>query len=295
MSSLKPALLAGVLVLGCGSSSSPEASGGADDSSSGSSPSPTAPAETETGAAGVGCDAWWCPEPGTSWQWQLTEAIDTSVDVEVYDIDLLDASQAVIDELHSDGRIVICYFSAGSHEDWRSDAGDFPPAAIGDQLDEWPGERWVDHRDPGIRDVMAARLDLAVDKRCDAVEPDNVDGYTNQTGFDLSAADQLEYNRWLAEQAHARNLSIGLKNDVDQIPDLVEHFDWALNEECMSYDECDTTVPFIEAGKAVFHVEYVDNAADAQALADMVCSNSNGLGFSTLIKEWDLGPFRLAC
>ena len=43
------------------------------------------------------------------------------------------------------------------------------------------------------------RLDLAAAKGCDAVDPDNVDGYANPTGFDLTGDDQLAFNRWLAE------------------------------------------------------------------------------------------------
>ena len=33
-------------------------------------------------------------------------------------------------------------------------------------------------------------------------------------------------------------------------------FDFAVNEECFRYDECDALEPFVTAGKAVFHVEY---------------------------------------
>ena len=250
---------------------------------------------TDDGETGSGPQLPWRPAPGTSWQWQLVGDIDTSVDVQAYDIDLFDAPQSVIEALHADGRVVICYFSAGSYEEWRDDAGDLPAVAIGDPLDEWPGEAWLDHRDAGVRTVMGARLDLAVSKGCDAVEPDNVDGYTNATGFDLSADDQLDYNRWLATQAHDRGLSVGLKNDVDQVEALVDDFDWALNEECVTYEECETTSPFIEQGKAVFHVEYVDDTADGPALAETVCPQTSGLGFSTLIKEWDLTAWRLAC
>src|SRR5262249_44643767 len=68
----------------------------------------------------------WTPAPRTSWQWQLTGTIDTRFDVAMYDIDLFDAPQSVIDSLHASGRIVICYFSAGSYENWRPDTGDFP-------------------------------------------------------------------------------------------------------------------------------------------------------------------------
>ncbi len=238
-----------------------------------------------------------CPSvvPGTSWQWQLSGTVDTSVDVAMYDIDLFDVPQDVIDALHADGRIVICYFSAGSHEDWRPDAGDFPPGAIGKPLDGWPGERWLDVRDPQVRAVQAARLDLAAAKGCDGVEPDNVDGYANDTGFPLTAADQLDYDAWLAAEAHARGLSVGLKNDLEQIPDLEPMFDWALDEECLAYDECDLLAPFVDAGKAVFHVEYVDAPGQGQAKADAVCPMTAPLGFSTLIKTWDLDAWRIAC
>lgn len=232
----------------------------------------------------------WQPAPGTSWQWQLSGTIDTSVDVTMYDIDLFDTPQTTIDALRGDGRVVICYFSAGSREDWRPDAGDIPTGAVGEPLDGWPGEAWLDVRDSGVRAVMAARLDLAVAKRCDGVEPDNVDGYANDSGFPLTGDDQLAFNRYLATEAHARGLSIGLKNDLDQVPALLPDFDWALNEECFAYDECDALAPFVAAGKAVFNVEYGD-----QALADSICPDANARDFDTLVKDLELGPERIAC
>jgi endo-alpha-1,4-polygalactosaminidase (GH114 family) len=232
----------------------------------------------------------WQPGPGTSWQWQLTGTVDTSIDVVMYDIDLFDVPQATIDSLHADGRIVICYFSAGSREDWRPDEGDFPQQAIGNRLDNWPGENWIDIRDATVRGIMQARMDLAVTKNCDGVEPDNVDAYTNNSGFNLTAADQLDYNRFLAAEAHARGLSVGLKNDLDQVNDLLDDFDWALNEECFDWNECDMLLPFIQAGKAVFHVEY----GDAQ-LAQDICPQANALDFDSLIKNYDLDAWRIPC
>jgi endo-alpha-1,4-polygalactosaminidase (GH114 family) len=237
----------------------------------------------------------WRPAPGTSWQWQLTDTIDDSLDVEMYDIDLVEAPQETIDALRARGVAVVCYFSAGSREAWRGDAGDFPAAAVGDPLDGWPDERWLDVRDGGVRDVMRARLDLAVAKRCDGVEPDNVDGYANDNGLDLTAGDQLDYNGFLAAEAHARGLSVGLKNDLDQVEALEPAFDWALNEECLAYDECDLLAPFLAAGKAVFHVEYVDAEEDGPALIDEICADPAIEGFSTLVKTWDLTAYRLAC
>jgi hypothetical protein len=230
----------------------------------------------------------WQPTPGASWQWQLTGTIDTSLAVAMYDIDLFDAPDPAIAALSD--RIVICYFSAGSREDWRTDANQFPPATIGAPLDGWPGERWIDVRAPEVRSIMRARLDLAVARGCDGVEPDNIDGYANGNGLGLTAADQLDYNKFLAAEAHARGLSIGLKNDLDQVPQLLSHFDWALNEECFAYDECDTLAPFIAANKAVFQVEY-----GGQATANAVCADAVARQFSTLIKNLDLDAARIAC
>ncbi len=225
----------------------------------------------------------WQPEPGTSWQWQLTGTINTTWPVMMVDIDLFEAPQATIDALHRDGRVVICYFSAGSWEAWRPDAEDFPRQVLGDPLEDWPDERWLDiRRIDLLGPVMLARLDRAVRKGCDGVEPDNVDGYVNATGFDLSYDDQLEYNRWLAEQAHKRGLSIGLKNDLDQVIDLVEDFDWALNEQCFQFEECDALIPYIEARKAVFGVEYEGRPED-------YCPLALAMGFSWLTKTPDLG------
>ncbi|RME86412.1 MAG: endo alpha-1,4 polygalactosaminidase, partial [Caldilineae bacterium] len=85
----------------------------------------------------------WQPRPGTSWQWQLQGTIDTDIQADVFDIDLFDAPQQVIDDLHGAGRRVICYFSAGTWESWRPDAGDFPEEVLGNALAHAPGERWL--------------------------------------------------------------------------------------------------------------------------------------------------------
>lgn len=232
----------------------------------------------------------WHPAPGTTWQWQLTQTIDTSVDAAMFDIDLFEAPQSVIDTLHGAGRKVVCYFSAGSYESYRSDASMIPTAARGNELVGWPGELWLDTRDATVRDVMRARLDLAVTKHCEGVEPDNVDGYANNSGFPLTMATQLDFNRFIAAEAHARGLSVGLKNDLDQVVDLVGNFDWELDEECYQYSECSMLTPFISATKAVFHVEYGD-----ASLANTVCPTTTALGFSTLIKHLALDAFRVVC
>jgi len=166
------------------------------------------------GGAGV-----WRPRPGTNWQWQLSGPVDGGFDVVMYDIDLFDTPAATMAALRSAGRVVICYFSAGSHEDWRPDAARFPAEATGNRLEGWHGERWLDIRVDAVRALMVARLDLAVEKGCDGVEPDNVDGYANDSGFSLTPDDQLDFNRFLAAVAHARGLSVGSQERQRTDPD----------------------------------------------------------------------------
>lgn len=240
-------------------------------------------------AANTSLAAIWHPAPGTRWQWQLSGSIDTSFDVQMYDIDLFETSQALINRLHADGRIVICYFSAGSLENWRPDAGRFPSAVIGKPLDGWPGEKWLDIRNIKLLSpIMTARLDLAVQKQCDGVEPDNVDAYQNDSGFPLTPNQQLSYNRWLAEEAHTRGLSVGLKNDLAQVPQLINDFDWALNEECFQYQECDVLDGFIQTGKAVFGVEYLGDTGE-------FCPEANAKQYSWLKKNLQLDAQQIAC
>lgn len=198
----------------------------------------------------------------------------------MYDIDLFDNTAATIQSLHSKGKVVICYFST-QYENWRPDASSFSSSVLGNDLDDWAGEKYVDIRSSVVRNIMAARLDLAVSKGCDGVEPDNVDGYQASTGFPLKAADQLDYNKFLAAQAHARGLSIGLKNDLDQATSLEPYFDWALNEQCKEYSECNSLTSFISAGKAVFNTEYSGSASS-------LCPYMVGIKFSSLLKSLSL-------
>ncbi|WP_033284171.1 endo alpha-1,4 polygalactosaminidase [Streptomyces sp. NRRL F-525] len=232
--------------------------------------------------------ARWQPRPGVAWQWQLSGRLDTSVDVPVYDIDGFDHSKATVTALHAKGRKVICYLSTGAWEDFRPDAEKFPKSVLG-KGNGWKGERWLDIRRTDVLEpLMEARLDMCKEKGFDAVEPDNMDGYRNDTGFPLKAADQLRYNRLIAKLSHARGMSVGLKNDLDQIPALVSDFDFAVNEQCAQYDECDTLTPFIKANKAVFHVEYDLPTA-------RFCPDSRHLKLSSLLKKPELGAWRRSC
>ena len=203
---------------------------------------------------------WWTPQPGQSLHIQYEGEVDLSASVEIFNLDLFETTPVDIQYLHARNIKVICYLNAGGWEDWRPDRDSFPKDIIGKKYQGWPGEYWLDIRQfDALESILGARLDLCEDKGFDGVEPDNVDGFQNQTGFPLTYEDQLRFNRWLAEEAHKRGLGIGLKNDPDQASELVTDFDWITTENCFEEDWCELVTAFIQAGKPVFAIEYTSN------------------------------------
>ena len=240
---------------------------------------------------------WYRPTVNTSWQWQIGgTTLNSSYSVDLYDIDLFSTSKEKIKELQDSGKKVICYFSAGSSEDWRDDFDKFSPQTMGNGLDGWAGERWLDIRTQEVKDIMLSRLGIAKDKGCDGVEPDNVDGYTNSSGFNLTAQNQLDYNKFIAKEAHKRGLSVALKNDPLQVKELEPYFDFSVSEECHLYDECSSYLPFINANKPVFNAEYDIKYINNLSLRVKICQEAKDFKIKTLILPLELDDkFRIDC
>ena len=95
------------------------------------------------------------------------------IDAPIWDVDLFNTDASVIRTLKEGGKIVICYFSAGTVEDWREDARQFPAADVGKVLPEWPNEKWIRTGSMRAREIIARRIAVAVEKGCDAIDPDN--------------------------------------------------------------------------------------------------------------------------
>ncbi len=242
-----------------------------------------------TYSAALPTESYWQPGLVNSWQIQYTGTIDTSLDVQIYNLDAFDTPKTTIDALHARGVKVMCYFSAGSWENWRPDKNKFPAYILGNTLDGWPDEKWLDIRRIDIlAPIMNARIDLCKSKGFDGIDPDNIEGYSNPTGLPLTAQDQLNYNIFLAAAAHQRGLAAGLKNDLAQAATLVKYFDWDLNEQCFFYNECNLLQPFIDAGKPVFNIEYELNTAG-------FCPQANALNFNSLKKNLALDAYRSPC
>jgi hypothetical protein len=255
--------------------------------------------------------ACWHPALDARWQYQLqgvaaytsTGGINVGISAvpwtggaavspSVFDFDLF-VDQAIsgnnttlytagVNAVHAAGRMAICYVSAGSWENWRADAGQFPAAVLGNK-NGWPGEKWLDVRQTGVLlPIMEARVQKCRQAGFDGVEWDNVDGYSNRTGFPLTYADQLNYDASLANLAHKYGLTVALKNDVEQLVDLAPYFDYAVNEQCQQYNECGGyTTYFINAGKTVFQVEY-------KLQLGKFCPQANSANRNAILKDFDL-------
>jgi hypothetical protein len=265
----------------------------------------SASADTPSIPDPVSCDACWHPAVNTSWNWVLrTIPAAPYRNVAMYDIDGFNNSAANVSALHAAGIKAVCYISAGSYENWRPDASQFPASLLGNVMDGWPDEKWLDIRDVQnansvLRNIMDARLDMCQQKGFDMVELDNMDGYNpnNNAGFPLTADDQLYFNATLANDAHNRGMSVLQKNDDAQIPQLLPYFDGALNEQCNEHTECTTAQngaygydQYVAAGKPVFQAEY-NLSPDAFCPADNT-NDFNGVHFALNLDDTVFQPCR---
>lgn len=231
--------------------------------------------------------------PGTSWQWQLDGTINETVldkltnRKKMYDIDLFTTSTATIKRLKAKGIYVVCYMETGGWESYRPDAKSYPTRVLGKRVDGYPSERFVDIRQTAVlKPILAKRLDLAKAKGCNGIEPDLDDTYNGyDTGFPLTMQHQLTFNKMVADMAHYRGMSIGLKNGASEggvfEKAMVKFTDWALNEECNTYQECAGYRVYIAAGKAVFQVEYSAEGATTKSF----CLADNKANFDGLLKR----------
>eukprot|EP00123_Amoebidium_parasiticum_P009206 comp19325_c0_seq1/m.22224 comp19325_c0_seq1/g.22224 ORF comp19325_c0_seq1/g.22224 comp19325_c0_seq1/m.22224 type:complete len:743 (-) comp19325_c0_seq1:434-2662(-) len=242
-------------------------------------------------------NTWYKPVRGVAWQWQLQGNIDRSFNVPLYDIDF-DNSPAIFDKLHQDGRKVMCYFSAGSWENFRTDQALFPREFLGGSLnfgtgDDFKDEAWIDlRRMDAYMGLMLDRIDQAKRRGCDGIEFDNPDGIIHSTNFKDKNSyilnTQIVYNKWLVAQSHARGLAVALKNSNEFASFLWETYDMVVNEECFINGNCANYWSFLKANKPVLNTEYFTARC-------LYCDAANKMNFSTIKKVPDLTACRADC
>lgn len=235
----------------------------------------------------------WIPAAGDSYQIQYSGKLDTGVAADVYDLDMFDTPASVVSTLHDLGRHVVCYVDVGTWENWRPDAKDFPKSVLGKKDGHWKGERWLDVRATSILEpIMAHRLDLCKKKGFDGVDPDNLDGYQNGTGFPISYREQLAYDTWVAKAAHDRGLTAAQKGDDGQVRDLVKVFDYAVVEQCFAQGWCKKFNVYSGNNRLVVDVEYYKNEARFQ---QKNCPEAFQNGDTAILKRLQLTAWIVTC
>lgn len=247
-------------------------------------------AQPSTGAA---AGNRWIPKAGESYQIQYDGALDLDVRAKIYDLDMFDTRPSVVAQLHKMGRRVMCYVDVGTWESWRPDAGQFPKKVLGKPDGHWKGERWLDIRARSILEpIMAHRLDRCKHKGFDGVDPDNLDGYQNNTGFPLTYNQQLAYDTWVARAAHARGLTADQKGDNGQVKDLVNVYDFAVVEQCYAQGWCKEFDVYSKSDRLVVDIEYYH---DQQRFRNDNCPEAARHRDTAILKRLQLTAWILTC
>ena len=245
----------------------------------------------QAGLAGLPATSAAYPAPGSAeiWDTDLFQDSNTSSGTTLA---IPTGASPVVQAIDAAGHYSICYVEAGAYQTGFPDDSDFAPADYGNrrrryQMQGYPNEWWFNIA--GFRNYVAgepstltgAAVDIAagLGKRfswCkleaqDAVEPDDLDGYTNRSasgarggGWGLTQADSAGFERWIAYQVHADGLAVLQKNDPANAAVDEPVFDGVLTEECNFYnDPCagpgGDWDAYLAAGKPVLNAEYVQD------------------------------------
>jgi hypothetical protein len=242
--------------------------------------------------------AWWRPESrgpnnGPEFQWELDHQVSLQSGTDlggamdsaahpamagrtIYDIDGIENSASTVAALHRMGGKVICYVEVGS-------AGNYYPAAdegravsyyaqlkaagdLGAAVAGYP-EQYLNINAPSTVTIIESMIrQQCAAKGFDAVEPDIDDSYTDHTGFPVTEAENVAYDRVLGSYAHRLGLAWGQKNgdnDPSFAAALEPTTDFLITEECRYFQTCGiVTPPYVRAGKLVLDVEYTDDWGD---------------------------------
>ncbi|MEB0260687.1 MULTISPECIES: endo alpha-1,4 polygalactosaminidase [unclassified Mucilaginibacter] len=243
-----------------------------------------------------GKTSWWQPVAGASFDWQLDAINSTSnFSADVVDVDAFNTSAETVAALQAKGKKVIAYLSVGTLENYRNDASLLPPEVIGKQYPEWPQEKWLDIRQiDKLKPWLNSRFNMIIKKGFDGVEPDNMDGYDNDPGFNIQLADTKKYADYLITLAHSNGLSIGQKNIKELTVDFAAKFDWALTEDAFAQGWQNQLSDYIKLNKPVFAVEYTDLMSQSKFQAN-VCLAARQLKYTAILKKRDLSQWVDRC
>jgi endo-alpha-1,4-polygalactosaminidase (GH114 family) len=239
---------------------------------------------------------WWKPVNGVSFDWDLDDLnAQDHFEADVVDVDAFTTSAEQVAALHAQGKKVIAYISVGTLENDRPDAGLLPKEVIGKVYPEWTEEKWVDIREPEkLKPWLNSRFRMIINKGFDAIEPDNLDSFDNETGFNITESDTRRYCDFLISLAHQNGLGIGQKNVPGLASDFAAKFDWLLTEDAFEQGWQEQVKPFIDLKKPVFSVEYTDMTTEA-TFENIFCPKAKVLKVYAVLKRRDLDKWSFAC
>ncbi|UQN09867.1 endo alpha-1,4 polygalactosaminidase [Deinococcus sp. QL22] len=258
-------------------------------------PAPIAPAPVPTPTPAPATGIKLPPAGIVSWDWQIGAGEDSSITVpsgvKLLDIDGFGTSAAKVAQLNAQGVYTVCYLDVGSYEPGRPDSDQYPSYLKIQQDPDWPSEYFLDVTDvfkPNsvLAVILKNRFKMCKDKGFAAIEPDNLQNDENVSGGKITTQQQIDFNGWVADQAHAFGLAVFQKNGPDKIllrdrtgKMMVEKFDGILNEQCQQYSECAPLAEYVKRGKLALNTEY-KLAPD--------CNLSTSLKINTIRKDLNL-------
>lgn len=237
------------------------------------------------------------PSGKVAWDWQIGAGSDAKVGVpqgvRLLDVDGFDVSAEKVASLKAMGIYMVCYINAGSYEPGRPDSAAYPERLKVQADPDWPGEYFLDVTDvfasgSVLASILRARFEMCRAKGFDAIEPDNLQNDENVSGGRITLQQQLDFNGWVADAAHAAGLAVFQKNGPDKVlltdrtgAKMVDKFDGILNEQCQEFSECDALAEYPKRGKLALNVEY-------GASVTLDCSASDTLAINSLKKDLGL-------
>jgi hypothetical protein len=251
-------------------------------------PSPSAAPSTSAASSA----SWWHPtasgpNDGPEFQWELDHPLNlksrsdmgigdlnelhkTSPTPTVYDIDGIINPASTIAALHKLGDKTICYIEVGAAGNYYSAAQEHLKTTyyaqlkaahdLGDGVSGYP-ERYLNIKAASTLRIIEAMIRQQCSaKGFDAVEPDIDDSFSDTTGFGITEAQNISYDKTLGAYAHSLGLAWGQKNgdaNSEFSAALEPTTDFLLDEECNFYHTCNVvTPPYVHAGKLVLNAEY---------------------------------------
>lgn len=235
----------------------------------------------------------WIPVANSTYQIQYGGKLDFTVPAATYDVDYQDTTARQVAAIHARGRRAVCYVDVGTWERWRPDASQFPKDVLGKPDGGWPGERWLDIRQTSVLEpIMTRRFQVCKQKRFDGIDPDNLDGYVNKTGFHLTYAEQLAYDTWVANEVHALGLTVAEKGDNNQVADLAKVYDFAVVEQCFAQGWCRQFRRYTVRNALVVDVEY---HLTRQRFLTQTCPSDARYRETAILKRLELTAWIVTC